>query len=170
MMYASKKRGLKLVEQEFVYLDEGAYGSIFVDRGRGRIRKIYRRQPDEQHVRDVFKAETEAYQLAMVAEGIGCLVPGYFEVCPPRTIFDRDGVDVTQEFYSSLAFEAEFIERSFQKIGSIRSEEALRIQALFHSAGITHTTDMSVCLDDQGKVVKAIDFAVREHEAWHSGF
>jgi hypothetical protein len=167
MGFANERRGLRLAGSSFVYLAEGAYGVIFVDRVLGRIRKIYRRKADEDHVRDVFKAETDAYRLAEEAADVAPLVPGHFNICSPsQTVVDRDGNDVSAEFIPDLAFEAEYLDGSFLKFGNIDSAEASRIRELFHKAGIMHTTDMSVCLSSSGQVIKAIDFAVEEHELW----
>ncbi|MCZ8105055.1 MAG: hypothetical protein O9972_45075 [Burkholderiales bacterium] len=70
---------------------------------------------------------------------------------------------MTSEFFPDLAFETDFVPGEFRKIGSIDSVEAERVRRLFHEVGIEHTLDMSVTLDPDGRIVKAIDFAITEH-------
>ncbi|WP_284179534.1 hypothetical protein [Rhabdaerophilum sp. SD176] len=168
MSIANQERGLRLADADFVYLSEGAYGIVFVDRVAARIRKIYRRKPDEKHTRNVFESEVHAYRLAMGSESLQALVPAHFRLCVPQRIFDSIGTDVTAEFFPDLAFEAEFVDGRFSKIGDIDSREADKIRDAFHSVGIKHTIDMSVCVAPEGHVLKAIDFAVEEHELWYS--
>lgn len=167
MGFANAARGLTLAGTDFLYLDEGAYGVIFVSRDAGRIRKVYRRKHDEDHARAVFKAEADAYIRAESSPDLVSLVPAHFQICTRQQVIDRDGNDVSAEFFPDLAFEAEFVSALFHKIGDIGGDEARRIRALFHAAGINHTTDMSVSLTEDGRISKVIDFAVEEHEVWH---
>ncbi len=166
MGFANEARGLQLAGSNFVYMTEGAYGLIFVDREAGQIRKIYRRKQDEQHVRDVFKSETEAYRLAETSPEVAALIPTGFAISSPQTMVDRDGNDVSGEIFTDLAFETEFVSGDFLKIGSIAGSEGSLVRDAFKVAGILHTSDMSVVLNEHGKIVKAIDFAVIEHEVW----
>jgi hypothetical protein len=165
--FVNAARGLALAGTDFVYLDEGAYGVIFLNQDAGRIRKIYRRKHDEHHARAVFKAEVDAYIRAESSPDLVSLVPAHFQICTRQQVIDRDGNDVSAEYFAELAFEAEFVNAPFRKIGDIGGDEARRIRALFHAAGINHTTDMSVSLTDDGRISKVIDFAIEEHEVWH---
>ncbi|WP_097523947.1 hypothetical protein [Sinorhizobium sp. BJ1] len=167
MILGNATRGLALAGTDFVYLDEGAYGVVFVNRDAGRIRKVYRRQQDEAHVRAVFKAEADAYIRAASAPALLCLIPAQFQLCTLQQVIDRDGNDVSAEFSADLAFETEFVNATFHKIGNIGGDEARCIHRLFLAAGIKHTTDMSVSLTADGRIYKVIDFAVEEHEIWH---
>lgn len=166
MTFANQKRGLRLADPNFTYLTEGAYGVVFVDRYAGLIRKVYRRKSDVEHAQAVFDAEVKAYELAINSEQLRSLVPSQFNVRPEQQVFDWECNDVSEEFLTNLSFEAEFIDCHFRKIGEISSSESSRISALFRGVGIQHTSDMSVCLDSNGIVVKAVDFAMREFEVW----
>jgi hypothetical protein len=163
MTFANMIRGLRIPETGFQYLSEGAYGVIFVDRSAARIRKVFKQRPDEAHARAVFDAEVDAYGLAGAEPSVADFVPGGFKCSPMQKVVDKDGRDVTSEFLPDLAFETDFVPGQFVKIGSVISGEAARVRRLFHDAGIQHTTDMSVTLNSEGRIVKAIDFAVREH-------
>jgi hypothetical protein len=161
--FRNAQRGLTISGTDYVYLDEGAYAVIFVDRKRGRVRKVYRNRPDagREHCCQVFSAETEAYSVAANEPDLKNLVPGHFSKCSGQEIRDGSGNDVTKEFYPDLAFEAEFIDCTFQKVAMASEEEWKRVTALFHKHGIKHTNDMSVCITD-GRITKALDFAIRE--------
>ena len=163
MTFANKSRGLRIAETGFGYLDEGAYGVIFVDRAAARIVKVYKWREDEAHARAVFDAEVEAYHRARAVPAVSELVAGGFRPCSVPLVVDKDGNDVTSEFFPDLAFETDFVPGEFRKIGSIDSVEAERVRRLFHEVGIEHTLDMSVTLDPDGRIVKAIDFAITEH-------
>lgn len=171
MGFANEARGLRIPGTGFSYLSEGAYGIIFVDRATGRITKIYRRRPEEDHARAVFKAEADAYGLAALSPAVAALVPGNFRPCRVQQIIDKEGKDVTGEFFPDLAFETDFVEGYFHKIGAINNrDEAQRVCRLFHGAGIHYTIDISVTLDPDGNALKAIDFATEEHELMHPGW
>lgn len=114
-----------------------------MDRAATRIRKVYRRQTDEGHVRDVFAAETGAYQLAAASPDVAVLVPRHFQVCSQQRIIDRQGRDISAEFFPDLAFETEFIDAPFQKIGSLGSEEAQRVRRLLRVPALITLT---ICL------------------------
>ena len=167
MGFPNEERGLKISGTDFVYLSEGAYGVVFIDKAARRIRKIWKRRPEEDHARAVFKAEVEAYGLAMKSPVLTGLIPGDFRLCDPQQIIDMQGQDVSGEFFTDLVFETDLVEGTFQKIGSLGSDEAFRVRRMFFDAGIRHTNDMSVTLSADGVIVKAIDFAVQEHELMH---
>jgi hypothetical protein len=166
--FANEARGLRIAGTGFSYLNEGAYGVVFADRAAGRIVKIYRWRPEQDHARAVFKAEADAYGLAASSKAVAALVPGNFRLCTAQQIIDKDGKDVTAEFFPDLALEMDFVAGHFLKIASIDGTEALRVRGLFYDVGIHHTIDMSVTLGADGAVAKAIDFAIVEHELMHS--
>lgn len=162
MTFANERRGLRIAETGFQYLSEGAYGVIFVDGAAARIVKVYKRREDEAHARAVFDAEAEAYKRALAVPAVADLVPGGFRPRHVHQVVDKDGNDVTSEFFPDLAFETDFVPGEFRKIGLVDSVEAARVCRLFHEAGIEHTLDMSVTLETDGRIVKATDFAVTE--------
>jgi hypothetical protein len=170
MGFANETRGLRIAGTGFNYFQEGAYGIVFADGAAGRIMKIYKWRDEEDHARAVFKAEVDAYSLAAASTAVAALVPGNFQRRAAQQVADKYGKDATGEFFPDLAFETDFVEGYFRKIGGIDSAEALRVHRLFHGAGIRHTIDMSVTLGSDGRVRKAIDFATEEHELMHSGW
>ena len=161
MGFPNAQRGLRIAGTDFKYLSEGAYGLVFVDQNKKRIRKVYRyRDGNLQHSNQVFTAEVRAYEIASANNELRILVPLYFGVRPAQMIIDSRGSDVTSEVYPDLAFEAEFIECNFQK--KLRANnEYEKICALFQRYGISHVTDISVCLRG-GHIIKVIDFATQE--------
>lgn len=167
MGFVNETRGLSIAGTGFAYLSEGAYGVIFVDKVAKRIVKVYKRKPEEDHVRAVFKAEVDAYGLAASSADVSDLIPGNFQLYILERINDKQGQDVTGEFFPDLAFETDFVEGYFLKIGAIGSADRLRVRRLFQEAGIHHTTDMSVTVGPNGSILKGIDFAKEEHELMH---
>jgi hypothetical protein len=159
-------RGLKIRDSEFAYLTEGAYGIVFADKKRGRIRKVYRHQDDVdfQHCQKVFRAETQAYAIATNAPALTELVPRYYGLVTDLTVVDGAGKDVTNEFHADLAFEAEFVDCNFQKSRVAPDEERRRIMALFRKHGIKHTFDISVCMQNN-RIRKVVDFAMKKVES-----
>jgi hypothetical protein len=152
-------------DTNFVYRTEGAFGLIFVDDARARVLKVFRRKSEasEEHCRLVFQAETGAYRLASNSPNLKGLVPAFHGVRPDLTVLDREGKDVSAKFIPGLAYEMDFIAGSFQKMGTVQSDEVNRIKALFRAEGIAYLTDASVVMLG-GKIDKVIDFAVRDYE------
>lgn len=169
--FANESRGLKIRGSDFVYLTEGAYSVIFVDRRQSRIRKVYRVQRGltRSHCEEVFDSEVEAYNVAGKTLELRALVPRFYGICNTTTIVDSRDQDVSREFLGNLTFEAEFIPSEFIKIGNLECAERKRIIDLFVQHGIRHIVDSSVCVAD-GKIIKIVDFAVFWMEPWHEDF
>src|SRR5690606_30906891 len=127
------------------------------------------RRPEENHVRSVFKAEIDAYDAAASSEEVSRLIPGNFQLFTVDHVTDKQVTDVTDEFFPDLAFKTDFVKGHFHKIGVVDSVEALRVRRLFMEAGIHHTIDMSITLGPEGRILKAVDFATKEHELMHGG-
>lgn len=163
MTFANSQRGLRIAGTEFVYLSEGAYALVFVDRAQKRIRKVFRRRADlsEAHCRQVFRSEVDAYEIASKDPDLASLIPTYYGTLTEQTVTDRDGNALTTEFNKDMAFEAACVEGIFQKISAASGEETSRIVNLFRRKNIHHIIDSCVCLQE-GKIVKLIDFSVRE--------
>lgn len=167
MEFANEARRLRLADMDFSYFSEGAYAVIFADRCAGRIRKLFRSRPEEDHVRQVFEAEAGAYEMARKVPELAVLIPGGFKRCHPQRVVDQAGTDVSQEFFTDLAFEADFVDATFQKAGAVAGDDVRRVRGLLRTAGINHTSDMSVAVGPDGRIFKIIDFAIEEHELWH---
>jgi len=163
MTFRNEARGLRFAGTDFVYLTEGAYGIIFVDRGQRRIRKVYRvrRDSDIAHCREVFTNETGAYEIASMQPELSALIPAYFGPCGVPDVVDGAGGNVSDEFHADLAFETEFVECRFVKISEAPDSESGRIRDLFGRHGIHHVIDASVCLQE-GTITKMIDFATED--------
>ncbi len=167
MSFANARRGLRIKDSKFEYLTEGAYGVVFVDRAANRIRKIYRVNDEglASHCIEAYEAEAKAFEIASADERLRELIPEWHGRRSAQSIVDQNDQDVSNEFYSDLAFEVEFIPDAFQKFGVISSGEQERIGALFIERGIAYMKDASVILRD-GRVHKVIDFATKEVEPW----
>lgn len=131
MRFMNQDRGLTIVGTSYSYLSEGAYGVIFSERTAGRIIKLYKRRPEENHVRSVFRAEVDAYDLPASSAEVSSLIPGNFQVVALDQVTDKQGKDVTDELFPDLAFQTEFVKGHFHKIGVVDSAEALRVRQLF---------------------------------------
>jgi hypothetical protein len=162
-----RERGLKLKGTNFEYLNFGAYAVIFVDRKLGRVRKVYAKQHGYDHELEVFNCEVAAYEIASQSAELNDLIPAFYGHVRDIEIVDRAGKNVSDEFYTNLAFEAEFADYPFSKIGNCGATQAERDRVcdLFRDHGILHMSDVSVCVED-GKIEKVIDFATREIELW----
>ncbi len=167
MGFVNETRGLAIVGTAFTYLSEGAYAIVFLDSAAGKVVKAFKRRPNLDHVGAVFRAETDAYGLARSSAEVSVLIPRNFRICNLGRVTDRHGQDVTDEFLPDFAFETDFVQGCFHKIGGIGGTNASRVHQLFHEAGIRHTIDMSVTVNADGIIVKAIDFATEEHELMH---
>jgi hypothetical protein len=162
MAFANEARRLRPRGTDFVYLSEGAYSVVFVDRRGRRIRKVYRvHDVGVAHCGEVFNAEIDAYNIASGLTELSALIPKYFGPCDVPDIVDLEDTNVSGEFHSHLAFEAEFVECKFVKIGEAPAPELVRIRDLFGRHGINHIIDASVCLD-KNVIRKMIDFATEE--------
>jgi hypothetical protein len=160
-MFPNARRGLRILNTEYIYLTEGAYSVVFVDHNAQKIRKLFRSREKLEHCQEVFKSEMRAYEIALKADDLKVLVPSFFGQSPGSAVVDKDGNDATSEFYPDLAYELEYIPQQFEKIGVIPQPEMERIQKMFRDRGINHVIDMSVQVES-GRVLKAIDFAIEE--------
>lgn len=138
---------------------EGSYGMVFFDL-LGFATKIMKRHNDysDNHVKEVFEAEVEAYKLATRHPDLRLKVPEFFGLVKCKQVLDADGKDISDLFYLSLAFKMRKINGKFVKC---RLEGPLK--SLFQNAGIKHTDDTSI-LKENGDVRFVIDFATISHE------
>lgn len=165
--FHNAKRGLRIADTGFSYYSEGANGVVFVDHTQHLICKLYRRRANvtEDHCKEAFQTEIDAYAIASKADELIPLVPTYFGPRLGQIVTDSGSNDVTSEFYPNLAFEAEFVSCSFQDFINASSEEQEKIRDLFGRYRIFSLNDSSICLKD-GKIVKVIDFATKPQELW----
>jgi hypothetical protein len=156
---------LRIRNTNFIFLDEGAYGIVFVDGESKRIRKVMKRRYDlsMEHIAAVFDAEVRAYEIATSEAELRQYVPDFFGHCAAGVIVDHTGNDVSQTFLLDYAFEAEFIDGKFIKSGLV-GDQLHHVIGLFKKNGIRHLIDMSVCFYEDGSVRKVIDFATEQYE------
>jgi hypothetical protein len=102
--FANARRGLQITGTNFKYLTEGACSIVFLDREAGRIRKVCRARSDtdKNHCREVFEAETKAYEVASKIAELKDLIPSYYGLCAAQNVSDGTGKDVTNEFHGDL--------------------------------------------------------------------
>ncbi|MGB0843940.1 MAG: hypothetical protein ACPGVN_04270 [Alphaproteobacteria bacterium] len=148
----------------FIAYDEGVYGLIFVDKQLGLARKIFKARAgaDETVVRNTFQFEIKAYEIVLAHPVLKEVVPNQSH----QLIQNAKGEDASCYFFPELAYEMEFVEGSFCKIGLLKDTPKLNeLKPLFRSVGVKYLTDCSVCNLPTG--LKFIDFATEEVEIWH---
>ena len=147
----------------FVYLNEGAYSTIFVDRESGRVWKVFKNRWDatREHCEAVFNAEVEAYGIARADEDLASLTPDFFGVVDVPKVEDAAREDASDQFHLDLAYQISMVPGYFLKLAE--TTEFARITALFRAKGIL-VRDSCVVLDDNGKVTSVIDFTTKEIE------
>ncbi len=163
MSFYNSSRGLRIDSTDFEYISEGGYGAVFKDSKAERIWKVYFSNKNcESLCRTVFDSERQAYAICYRSKILRDLVPGGYTRRKPPKIIDREGMDVTREFFPCLAFQAEFINGNFLKIRDLPldlSAEASRITKLFMENCVHGVDDISVTLSEQGRILKVIDFS-----------
>lgn len=151
------------------YLAHGSYGVVYVNRETSRIIKVaYRsRGKSAEHCAQVFGSEYSALEIAQADKHLRQLVAAPFNRTSISEVLDEHGKCISEHFYLDLAFEAEFIDGDFTKIGNaFNASNNLEIQQMFRKAGIKHTLDAQVKVIDN-KIVKVVDFATKEVELLH---
>lgn len=168
--FPNESRGLHIPGSDFKYYSEGAYAVVFVSRsGRPTARKIFRLKAESGrgHSSRTFAAEVAAFELAMASDHVRAIVPEFFGQQPALRVSDRNGTDVSAEFYPDLAFDMEFIEQPFRKLVYFSAFERIRVSNILNRAGIFYTIDASACGTDDC-ISKVIDFSTHEVELWCS--
>ena len=127
MPFWNESRGLRIEGTNFSYLSEGAFGVVFADKTAARIRKVYRTLNKVDLATATFDSEVAAYEIASADEGLRTLIPKWFGPRTVQTIVDGNDNDVSNEFFSDLCFEAEFIPGRFQKFRNLSDAERHRV-------------------------------------------
>lgn len=136
----------------------------------GLATKIFIRRKDasEEHIKKVFESEVNAYNIDRKHEELQKLIPYFYGQVNCSKITDHNGTDISKQFHLNYAYQMEKVEGNFVKIGGCKTEQAKRTINLFQSAGIFHTSDISVVADNDDNIVCIIDFALEEFELEHS--
>jgi hypothetical protein len=147
----------------FRYFAQGGSAVIFVDAEAGRAIKVFKTKGwHRSFITPTFLYEERAYHLAHHHPALSRLVPGFHGRPEMAKILDRDGTDVTGQFFPNLSYEIDFVPgAAFKKWLETPVEVQRELEALFVEVGIKHYTDSSVTLTPTTKV---IDFAVRPPE------
>lgn len=163
----SPRKGSRIAGTNYLFLDEGAYGTIFADKTMGRIRKLYRLESRPvEHCLKVFEAEVEALK---IASDVSFLRPHI--IAPIVRICDYQVLDanehcITEQFIENAGFEGALVDGYFHKLGALNTRNKERLKQQFRDVGIKHLSDASVTLDANGDIAKIIDFSVCEHELY----
>ncbi len=149
---------------------EGAYSLVFLT-SDGLATKVFKRRPDasEQHVKDVFKSEVEAYNIASKIKELRILIPHFYGQITCSRITNEKGLDISGEFYLNYAYQTKRVFGSFRKFGDIPREKTQSVQDLFRLAGINYVLDSCVLLGDNDEITCIIDFATKEYVLGTSG-
>lgn len=148
--------------------EQGCYGVVVKDTGSGRAIKLFFRGEDEAHSRKVYQSEVEAYEIVQLHPRLVELTADFFGRCSVAKVFDEHGADISDRFLLDCGLELELLSGPFPKIGScFGSTNRNEVERAFNDAGIRHTSDAGVMLDDQRQIIKIIDFATVEYERFH---
>ena len=152
---------------EYEYEAMGAYAHVFVDRSTMTCWKVFLADKPREHIESTFHAEVDAYKLAMEDRRAAELVPTLHRIgCEEGEIFSHVGQSLSSLYHLDLAYELDFINHQFYKVGSVNQEILAPSFEILRSAGIRYLEDASVSEKD-GKPYKFIDFAIIDHELWH---
>lgn len=155
------------LEMKWPDFKEGAYGFVFFS-SDGRATKVFRRRTDanEEHVESVFQSEVCAYKLATSHENLRCLIPEFFGCVSVERITNKEGCDVSSQFFLHRAYQMQRVEGTFVKLGTLAESIRQPVIDNFRSADIRHLCDASVIVKD-GAITCVIDFATQEFVLEH---
>lgn len=147
----------------FRYFDQGGNAVIFVDAEAGRAIKVFKTKGwHRSFIAPTFLYEERAYQLAHRHPALSRLVPGFYGRPEMTKILDRDGADLTGQFFPNFSYEIDFVPGAeFKKWLETPVEARRELESLFMEVGIKHYTDSSVT---QIPTTMVVDFAVKPPE------
>jgi len=144
---------------------EGYFGHVYFF-PEGRATKIFKRQKDEddEYVHKVFSSEVEAYKIVSEVEELRIITPTFFDKVDVSKVIDCNGNDISWKYLLECAYQMEYIDGEFIKVGYYLSRELRKqyeyIRELFCSHGIFYTKDASVLIDPESQKIKyVIDFS-----------
>lgn len=145
----------------------GAYGRIFINESKTKVIKVfYKKNNDlsinrENHVIKTFNSELQAYELASNDIELENYIPRFFGKIKIDKIIDDDGNNVIDNYYIDCAFEIEYIDGYFKKIGFVNCINKDNIISLFNQLNIRNLIDASVLVENN-KILKIIDFSMED--------
>ncbi len=146
--------------------DSGAYGLVVFIENRTKAVKIFSCSHTLEQASKVFKSQVEAYEKASVDPTASMIIPTYYGKVAVDKIVDRSGNDVTDQYYTELAYLMSYEEGPFYDFNNILENERQRIESILKPIGVNYLSDCSVSLTNEKAVRCVIDFATEEFEIW----
>lgn len=146
--------------------DKGAYGLVIFIENKSKAIKIFNRSHQIEQAMNVFNSECEAYEKASSDPNASSLTPQYFGKITIDEVIDQSGKDITNMYYTKLAYVMSYEEGPFFKFNTIPEPERRRIKEIMEPIGVNYLVDCSVSLSEKGQVNCIIDFATEEFEVW----
>ena len=146
--------------------DCGAYGLVVFIKNRSKAVKIFKRTHTEEQANNVFNSEVEAYEKVSSDPKALEITPKYFGKETIEQVIDKDGSDVTNDYYTELAYVMSYEEGPFYKLNSIDEIQKEKIKNILQPLGILYLIDCSVSLNEHREVKYVIDFGIAEYEVW----
>ncbi|MEJ5030023.1 hypothetical protein [Comamonas sp. MYb69] len=147
-------------EVKINYYECGSFGCVFFD-DEGFAIKVFKNKSNvsRNHIEQVFKFETDAYELAMQDSDLKKIVPTYHGKLLCDSVHDSKGNDISNKFHLDLAYKMTKLSGRFEK----KSIEDELVRKKFESAGINHISDVSIATDGMN-ITGVVDFATQEIE------
>lgn len=153
-----------ILMQKKAEYDEGTYGRVFFIKSENKAIKVFKRTENKyKQVDNVFKSEVQAYKLIELSDTLKKITPNFYGTVKISSIFDENGMDISDNFYLDKAYQMEYVEGVFEKIGSFDGNIRTLIFSIFDEAGIKYVKDASIIFKDN-EVKCVIDFAAEEYE------
>ena len=146
------------------YFNEGVYGQVFYLKencDKTAIKVFFKRKNKTKgYIKNTFLSEVAAYKILSSNLKLNKYIPKFYNTLKIEKIIDRDGKDISENYYLDFAFKMEFIEGTFTKYSAGYS--ACEILNKFVESGVKYVKDCSVIVDDNNQPIKIIDFATHE--------
>lgn len=153
-----------ILMQKKTEYDEGIYGGVFFIKSENKAIKVFKRTENKyEQVDNVFKSEVEAYKLIELSDTLKKITPNFYGTVEISSIFDENGMDISDNFYLDKAYQIEYVEGDFKKIGNFDINIKDQIFSIFNKEGIRYVQDASVIFENN-EVKCVIDFAVKYYE------
>ena len=153
-----------IINMQDYYSNEGVYGQVFYlkeNHGKTAVKVFFKKDDKtKDYIENTFLSEVEAYKILSSNTELAQYVPKFYNTLVIEKIIDRNGKDISDQYYLDFAFKMEFIEGIFTKYGTDYSE--CDILKKFVDVGVTYVKDCSVIVDGDKKPIKIIDFATHE--------
>lgn len=148
--------------------NNGCYAEVALyDESKKAIKIFKKHEAGEEHVKNVFNSEVEAYKIASQNKLLSQYIPKFFGECKIEKVFDEYGNDISDKFVLECAYEMELITDTIISNQSGYGRKNYEyIMKIFKDEGIYHLSDIAYTLDEEDNINKIIDFAVKEYQLW----